>query len=114
MNFPTASPQAGLVSVILTSQRGKHLGQTNIEYYGLKEVLKEIVQSPSKTKTLCEEYSMAHGFGETAIMEDINETTLGKLNLLNSFLVLRISWRWEKLLCVTVREKFLADDISFE
>jgi len=70
-------------------------------YYGVKEVLKTIVRSPNLVKELCEEYSMFHGFGETN-METVNERTLGKLNLVNSFSVLGISWRWEKLLCATI------------
>jgi len=52
-------------------------------------------------KEICEEYSTVYGFGETN-MEAINSGILGKLNLVNSFSVLGISWRWEKLLRVTV------------
>lgn len=87
MNFAAASPQPGLVSVTLTSQHGIVLGQTNIKYYGQKEVLKTIVHSPRLVKELCEEYSMVHGFGETDL-EAINSRILGKLNLVNSFSVL--------------------------
>ena len=103
MNFATASPQPGLVSVTLTSQHGKNLGQTNIKYYGQQEVVKKIVRSPFLVKKLCEEYSMVYGFGETGEtdIEALNSRILGKLNLVNSFTVLGISWKWEKLLCVT-------------
>ena len=73
-----------MVSVTLASQHGIDLGQTNIKYYGRKEVFKTIVHSPSLVKELCEEYSMAYGFGETD-MEAINSRILGKLNLVNSF-----------------------------
>jgi len=71
-----ASPQPGLVSVTLTSQHGIDLGQTNIKYYGVKEVLKKIVRSPILMKQICEEYSMVYGFGETD-MEAINSRILG-------------------------------------
>lgn len=101
LNFATASQQPGLVSVTLTSQHGICLGKTHIKYYGRKEVLNTIVRSPILVKEICEEYSMVYGFGETN-MEAINSGILGKLNLVNSFSVLGISWRWEKLLRVTV------------
>ena len=87
-----------MVSVTLTSQHGKYLGQTTIKYYGVKEVLTTIVHSPYLVKELCEVYSMQHGFGETN-METINDRILGKLNLVNSCSVLGICWRMEKPLC---------------
>lgn len=76
-----------MVSVTLTSQHGIYLGQTNIKYYGRKEVLKTIVHSPLLVKELCDEYSMVHSCGETD-MEAINFRVLGKLNVVNSFSVL--------------------------
>lgn len=70
-----------MVTVTLESQHGIHLGQTNIKYYGMEKILKQIVSNPSLMmeffKYYDEEMDMSLGLGGTN-EETQNSQILGK------------------------------------
>ena len=87
-NFAAASPVLGWVPVIVESQDGIHLGQTEIYYEDqVEDVLQQIVENPTLQKRLFDKYNRYYNLGgslETSGGEVQNSGTLGKLILLSN------------------------------